>query len=108
CRKHSITPPRRAIGIPRVVEAIATQISTNLRQRRRHLHPAVRQHQQRRRRALEACTEAGADLERLEAELHLACESARRAREQAVELAPLALARLEPVPESSRSADAHH
>ena len=58
-RRHDrIAPPGAAIRLPGLGERLAAQVRADLRQRRRHLHPAVGQHQQGRRRLFEALAQA--------------------------------------------------
>ena len=65
CRRdHCSTPPGVAIGVPGLRKRSLAQIGADVRQRRRHLDPAVGQHEQRRRRLREARAQAVLDARR--------------------------------------------
>src|SRR3954468_1536700 len=106
-RGHCSTAPRVPIGVPRVFEPVATKIRTDVRERRRDLDPAVRQHEQRGWRTRETGGERVADLERFIAELHLAREALRLAIEQRAKARPIGLGALEPIPLARGGAEAH-
>src|SRR5271157_3950566 len=54
CRQHCITPPRVPVGFPRLQQALAAQVCTDLGKGSCNLDPAVGQHEQGCRRRLEA------------------------------------------------------
>ena len=107
CSQNRIVAPSGPIEVPRFRQRVATQISANMRQRRRNLHPAIRQHEHRRRGLVEARPKPVRHAERNVAKLHFGANRSRLPLQNGAKCAIFRGGRLESLPEARGGTDAH-